>query len=114
MATSTQLTKTRINISKMFCRFATYISKTIWLGLFYGQDYNHITIVLDQIAKNNQTWHKGDQSGGLNVGTPSLTHLMKENKRRDHMMDIISTNIALLNKRLTKNDQFEDANYIGN
>ncbi|MCE3052299.1 hypothetical protein HAX54_052155, partial [Datura stramonium] len=38
--------------------------------------FNRIAIILDRIAKHNHAWHGGDQSGGLDVVTPSLSHLI--------------------------------------
>ncbi|MCE0482368.1 hypothetical protein HAX54_041056, partial [Datura stramonium] len=60
--------------------------------------------MVDRIAKNNQTWNRGDQSGGLNVGTPSLSHLMKEKKEHDQMMDTIATNLTLMTMRSTESE----------
>ncbi|MCE0482058.1 hypothetical protein HAX54_040437, partial [Datura stramonium] len=57
-----------------------------------------ISIILERTAKHNQAWNDGDQSEGLNVGTPSLPHLMKENQ----MMIILATYLALLTKKLTE------------
>ncbi|MCE3216529.1 hypothetical protein HAX54_006784, partial [Datura stramonium] len=65
-------------------------------GCFMDKIYNRIATICDRIVKHNQAWHAGDQSGGLNVGTPSLTHLMKDNQERNKMMSFISTNLALL------------------
>ncbi|MCD7458820.1 hypothetical protein HAX54_039286, partial [Datura stramonium] len=43
-------------------------------------------IIVDRIAKHSPAWHEGDQSGGLNVVTPSLSHLMNENQDLDQIM----------------------------
>ncbi|MCE0481259.1 hypothetical protein HAX54_038855, partial [Datura stramonium] len=48
--------------------------------------------------------HGGDQSVGLNVGSPSLSHLMKKNQDHDQMMAAMETNIALLTKKLIEDE----------
>ncbi|MCD7468852.1 hypothetical protein HAX54_007367 [Datura stramonium] len=69
---------------------------------FMEKTFNKIAIILDKIAKHNYAWHGGDQSGGINVGTPSLSHLIKENQDHDQMMASMEINVALLIKKLTK------------
>ncbi|MCD7466774.1 hypothetical protein HAX54_003787, partial [Datura stramonium] len=69
---------------------------------FMDKIFNWIAIILNWIAKHNHAWHNGEKSGGINVGTPSLSHLMKKNQDRDQMMAVIATNIALLTKKLTE------------
>ncbi|MCE3216497.1 hypothetical protein HAX54_006693, partial [Datura stramonium] len=54
------------------------------------------------IAKHNHAWHGGDKSGVLNMGAPSLSHLMKKNQDLDQMMVVMAINIALLTKKLTE------------
>ncbi|MCD7469163.1 hypothetical protein HAX54_008007 [Datura stramonium] len=69
-----------------------------------GKICNCITTILDKIAKHNHTWHAGDASGGVNIGAPSMSHLIKENQERDQMMETMDTNIALFTNRLTKSE----------
>ncbi|MCD7461209.1 hypothetical protein HAX54_045532 [Datura stramonium] len=71
-------------------------------GCFMDKKYNHIATILDRIAKHDHAWHGRDQSGGMNVGTPSLAYLMKENQERGQMMVLMATNLALLTKKLTE------------
>ncbi|MCD9645738.1 hypothetical protein HAX54_034914, partial [Datura stramonium] len=44
--------------------------------------------------------HGEDQSGGINFGALSLSHLMKENRDCDQMMAAMAINIVLLTKML--------------
>ncbi|MCD7452474.1 hypothetical protein HAX54_017013 [Datura stramonium] len=69
-----------------------------------GKICHCITTILDKIAKHNHTWHAGDASGGVNIGAPSMSHLIKENQERDQMMETMDTNIALFTNRLTKSE----------
>ncbi|MCD7463820.1 hypothetical protein HAX54_051469, partial [Datura stramonium] len=72
-------------------------------GSFKDKTFNHIAIILDKIAKHNHAWHGGDHSGGINVGTPSLSTLVKENQEHDQMMSTIN-NIDLLTKKLIESE----------
>ncbi|MCE3051569.1 hypothetical protein HAX54_050229 [Datura stramonium] len=49
---------------------------------FMDKTFNGTFIILDKIANHNHVWHGGDQRGGINMGTPSLSHLVKENQER--------------------------------
>ncbi|MCD7449343.1 hypothetical protein HAX54_051532, partial [Datura stramonium] len=64
--------------------------------------FNRIAVILDKIEKHNHAWHGGDQSRGINVGTPSLSNLMKENQECDQMMATMATKITLLTKKLSE------------
>ncbi|MCD9559089.1 hypothetical protein HAX54_016821 [Datura stramonium] len=57
---------------------------------------------MDRITKHNHAWRGGDQSGGINVGTPLLSQLMKENPDHDQIMASNATNIPILTKKLIK------------
>ncbi|MCE3215490.1 hypothetical protein HAX54_002576, partial [Datura stramonium] len=46
--------------------------------------------------------HGRDQNKGINVGTLSLSHLIKENQDYDQMMVAMATKIVLLTKTLTE------------
>ncbi|MCE0481532.1 hypothetical protein HAX54_039342, partial [Datura stramonium] len=67
---------------------------------FMEKTFNQIAIILDPIAKHNHALHGGDQNRGLNMGTPSLSRLIKENQDCDQMMVDMATKIALLIKKL--------------
>ncbi|MCE2055073.1 hypothetical protein HAX54_041891 [Datura stramonium] len=85
---------------------------------------NRIAIILDKKEMHNHAWHGGDQGGGINVGTPSLSHLMKEN--RVHVVDETMNGVpyghgcpssSMSNINLAQVPppiQVEDANYVAN
>ncbi|MCE3051348.1 hypothetical protein HAX54_049546 [Datura stramonium] len=104
-------------------------------GCFINTIYNHIATILYKITKHNHAWHAEDQSSSVNVGASSLTHLMKENQEREHIIAAMATNLTLLTNKLNKIEvkkvnavevaqdqqyqdqpsmQVKDANYISN
>ncbi|MCD9560489.1 hypothetical protein HAX54_019175, partial [Datura stramonium] len=48
--------------------------------MLYGEDLQQNRHHLGKLAKHNHAWHDMDKSRGINVGTPSLYHWMKENQ----------------------------------
>ncbi|MCD9559762.1 hypothetical protein HAX54_018011, partial [Datura stramonium] len=73
-------------------------------GCFMDMTFSRIAIILEKIAKHKYAWNGGDQGGGINIGTPSLSHLMKENQEHDQMLATMDTNIAILTKKLTESE----------
>ncbi|MCE0481004.1 hypothetical protein HAX54_038325, partial [Datura stramonium] len=81
--------------------FTRSMANNVARGCFMDKTYNRIATILDRIIKHNQAWHASDQSGGIHVGSPSMTHLMKENQEHDQLMTAMTTNITLLTMKLT-------------
>ncbi|MCD7458972.1 hypothetical protein HAX54_039723 [Datura stramonium] len=72
-----------------------------WMHLV-PSNYIHTRLELNNQAQPGLAC--GDNDGGVTIGAPSMSHIIKENHERYQLMANMETNIALLKKRLIENE----------